>query len=231
MIWWRAPICVAAAFACIGATSSQLDSQYVLQRYARAVEAVPVPKAVVFSYTVSQAGPSNLDQRHTIYRSGLDVRDETLAVDGVALVRKIVRFSRRDDRYAVGRLAPRTAGYQMLFIRAVKDDGHLDYVYDATPLSAQSGASVDRIVIDGKRFLPRAVYFHTGGPEARGAGEVQYASFGKYWMPVLAMVDAHVNGEPARERITWSEYRFPSGLPTSTFEPPKPLPRATLPPV
>lgn len=203
---------------------TQLDSQYVLQRYALAIDAAPAPKYVVFTYAVSQLGPSNLEQRHTIYRSGNDVRDETLAVDGLALTRKVVRIARREDRYAVGRLAPRTVAYQMLFLRTVKDGTHVDYVYDVTPLLRQSGTSVDRMTIDGLRFLPRAIHFHTQGAGAHGTGEVQYAAFGPYWMPVVASVDASVGGKPARERITWGDYRFPEDLPPSTFQAPRPLP-------
>ncbi|MGA8532625.1 MAG: hypothetical protein WB615_00790 [Candidatus Tumulicola sp.] len=226
----RVSIAVAAAGLTLAAApvpSSPLDSQYVLQRYAMAIDAVPVPKNVVFTYTVSQAGPSNIEQRHTIFRSGPDVRDETLAVDGLALTRKIVRFSRRDDRYAVTRLAPRAVAYQILFLRAVKAERRFDYSYEVTPLLRQTGASVDRMTIDGSRFLPRVVAFHTNGAEAIGNGEVVYAPFGQYWMPVLATVDATVNGKPARERITWGDYRFPDALPPSTFQPPKPLPPAT----
>ena len=85
-----------------------LDSQYVLQRYAIAVQAVPTPKNVVFTYSVSQAGPSNIEQRHQIFRSGTNVRDELLAVDGLALSRKRVTFAKRENRYAIDRLAPRT---------------------------------------------------------------------------------------------------------------------------
>jgi hypothetical protein len=220
------------ALALLGATPPlQLDSQYVLQRYALALDAVPAPKDVVFTYTVSQAGPTNIEQRHTIYRSGTAIRDETLAVDGLALHRKRVRFSHREDRYAIARLAPRTVAYQMLFLRAVKDGHHVDYVYDATPLIRPSGAWIDRITIDGIKFLPRVLHFHTGTAKARGTGEVQYASFGKYWMPVLAVADATIAGKPARERIAWSDYRFPAELPPSTFQAPKPLPQATLPPI
>ncbi|MEO6836624.1 MAG: hypothetical protein ABI231_12075 [Candidatus Tumulicola sp.] len=209
---------------------SQLDSQYVLQRYSLAIDAVPVPKSVAFTYAVSQLGPTNIEQRHAIYRSGPDVRDETLGVDGVALARKIVRFSRRDDRYAVARLAPRAGTYAVLFLRTVKDGGHLDYAYEVTPLLRQSGASVDRVTIDGLKFLPRVVHFHTVGPNARGTGEVEYAPFGAYWMPVVATADATVNGKPARERITWGDYRFPESLPPSTFQPPRQLPPAIVPP-
>jgi hypothetical protein len=220
----------AAALALLGATPGQLDSQYVLQRYALAIDTVPVPKAVIFTYTVSQAGPSNLEQRHVIYRSGSDVRDETLAVDGVS--RKGVRFSRRDDRYAIATMAPRTAAYQLLFEKAVRDGRHVDYLYEATPLiRGASGATIDRVAIDGTTFLPRVLYFTTSGPNANGTGRIEYAAFGRYWMPVAADVNATVAGKPARERIVWSDYRFPESLPPSTFQSPKPLPIATLPPI
>ena len=36
-----------------------------------------------------------------------------------------------------------------------------------------------------------------------------------------------MKGKPARELITWSDYRFPASLPPSTFQPPEPLPHAT----
>jgi hypothetical protein len=220
-----------ALIATLGASSAELDSQYVLQRYTLAIDAVETPKAVIFTYTVAQAGPSNLEQRHVIYRSGSDVRDETLAVDGVALARKIVRFSHREDRYAVAKLAPRAASYELLYVRSIKDGHHVDYEYEASPLLRSLDASVDRVTIDGQRFLPRDVRFLTSGPDAHGVAHVTYAPFGKYWMPVTAEVDAVVDGKPARERIVWSDYRFPQSLPASTFVPPRPLPHATLPPV
>ncbi|MBV8117403.1 MAG: hypothetical protein JOZ01_05470 [Candidatus Eremiobacteraeota bacterium] len=228
----RSALAATLAVALLGAAPllrTALDSQYVLQRYALAIDAVPVPKNVVFTYTVSQVGPSNIEQRHTIFRSGPEVRDETLAVDGIALTRKIVRFSRRDDRYAVARLAPRAVAYQILFLRPVKEGSRFDYAYELTPLLHQPGASIDRMTIDAARFLPRVVHFQTIGLDAKGSGEVVYAPFGQYWMPVLATVDATINGKPARERITWGDYRFPEALPPSTFEPPKPLPPAPAP--
>lgn len=221
----------ALVLAAAGATPAQLDSQYVLQRYAVAIEAVAVPKAVIFTYTVSQAGPSNIDQRHVIYRNGPQVRDETLAVDGVALVHKIVTFARREDRYDVSRIAPRAASYEMLFVRSLKDGHHVDYEYDASPLLHGAGAVVDRVTIDGLKYLPKDVRFKTGATDATGTAHVEYAAFGKYWMPVTAEVTAVVNGKPARERIVWSDYRFPESLPPSTFEPPRPLPHPSLPPI
>lgn len=227
----RVLIALTLLLAAVGTTPEELDSQYVLQRYAVAIEAVPTPKAVIFTYTVSQAGPSNVDQRHVIYRSGLQVRDETLAVDGVALRHKIVTFSRREDRYEVARIAPKAAAYELLFVNSLKDGHHVDYQYDATPLVRGSGAAVDRVTIDGLKYLPKDVRFKTGSESANGVAHVQYAQFGKYWMPVLAEINAIVNGKPARERIVWSDYRFPDSLPPSAFESPRPLPHATLPPI
>jgi hypothetical protein len=229
-----------AAFAAIAAAlflgtapaSSELDSQYVLQRYALALVETPVPKLLVFGYTVSQAGLGNIEQRHELYRNGLSVRDETLAVDGVTLRQKTVRFGQREDRYAIDRIAPRSDTYQMLFLHTVRDGSHIDYVFDTTPILRQgAGMWVEQVTIDGIKFLPRRVRFHSEGVDAKGKGTIEYAAFGKYWLPVVATVDATVNGKPARERIAWSDYRFPPSLPSSTFLAPQPLPLASLPPI
>lgn len=225
----HAAACALALCALLGATPAALDSQYVLQRYAVAVAAVRVPRAVIYSYTVSQVGPSNIEQHHRIYRSGGAVRDETLSVDGITLGRKIVRFSRRSERYTVARFAPHSSEYEMLFLGTVRDGRHLDYQYETTPLSRGAGAWIDRVTIDGVRFLPRAVHFHSVGVAATGSGEIVFAPFGKYWMPVIANAQARVHGKPAREHIAWSDYRFPDSLPPSTFTHPEPLPPATPP--
>lgn len=223
----RAAALALAACALAGAAPLRLDSQDVLQRYARAVGAVQMPKVVVYSYTVSQVGPSNIEQRHQVYRSGSDVRDETLSVDGIALGRKIVRFSRREERYAVTRFAPRTDAYELLFLGTAKDGRHLDYVYEATPIAHPSGATIDRVTIDGESFLPRAVRFHGGGLDIAGTAQIEFGPVGTYWMPLSASAQARVKGKPARETIAWSEYRFPASLPASTFQAPAPLPNAT----
>jgi hypothetical protein len=221
---------VSAALLLLGASPLQLDSQYVLQRYMLAIDSVAQPKAVIFTYTVSQAGPTNIEQRHEIYRSGSDVRDETLAVDGVALVHKVVRFSHREDRYSILRIAPRTTNYEMLFLRTIKDGRRIDYLYDVSGMIRSPDVTIDRVAIDGTRYLPRIVYFTTENGDAKGSARIEYAPFGKYWMPVVAEVSAVVGGKVARERITWSDYRFPDTLPASAFVPPKPLPHATPPP-
>jgi hypothetical protein len=224
------PFALLAVLAALGATGGRMDSQYVLQRYASAIATAPAPKVVVFSYTVSQVGASNIEQHHRVYRSGLDVRDETLTIDGVPLSQKIVRFSQHEDHYTVGRFAPSPDAYELLFLGTAKDGRHLDYIYEATPLNRASATWVDRRTIDGASFLPRVVHFHTTGAQAEGSGVVEFAPFGNYWMPVLAKATARVKGKPASERIVWSDYRFPQSLPSSTFQAPRPLPIASIPP-
>jgi hypothetical protein len=225
----RALLCAACLCALLGAGGASLDSQYVLRRYAVAVAAAAPPKVVIFSYTVAQAGPSNIEEHHRIYRSGSDVRDETLSVDGIALSRKIVRFSQRPERYVVDRFAPRAADYELLFLGTAKDGHHLDYVYEATPLARPPGVWIDRVAIDGIKFLPRAVHFHTSGVDAAGIADIEFAPFGKYWLPVVADAQAHVKGKLAREHIVWSDYRFPQSLPPSTFSAPERLPTPPVP--
>jgi hypothetical protein len=220
-------VVIALALTLLGAGAPSLDSQYVLQRYALAIANVEPPKVVVYSYTVSQAGPSNIEQHHRIYRSGTAVRDETLSVDGIPLSRKIVRIAYRADRYSVERFAPRTDAYELLFLGTAKDGRHLDYVYEATPLNRSSPTWIDRVAIDGVKFLPRAVHFHSSGSDAAGTGEIEFASFGRYWMPVIADAQARVKGKIARERIVWSDYRFPESLPSSTFQRAQALPLPT----
>ena len=207
------------------------DSQFVLQRYELELGDLKAPPAMIFSYTVSQEGATTIEQRHRVYRSGLRVRDETLTDNGETLKPKVVQITRREDRYAIARLAPRSASYTFLFLRPVRNGASLDYEYEATPNRAESAFSVTRVVIDGTNYLPRTISVHTAGASASGDGQLEYGRSGGYWVPVAAMVQATVNGKPARERITWGEYRFPPSLPPSTFIAPKPLPTATLPPI
>jgi hypothetical protein len=219
-------------FALIGAAAPvSLDSQLVLSRYELEMNDLQTPKAMIFSYNVSQIGSTDIEQRHVIYRSGLNVRDETIAVDGIPLKPKIVAFGKRADRYAIANLAPRASVYTMLFIKAVRSGEHLDYRYELTPISPRDGFVATGLVVDGISFLPREIDFSTSSGAGHGHGMLVYGKSDTYWVPVYATVEAIVNGKPARERIAFGDYRFPAALPPSTFVPPKPLPHATLPPI
>jgi hypothetical protein len=202
-----------------------IDSQVVLTRYATALGNLVAPKAAIYSYDVSQAGPSDIEQRHRIYRSGSQIRDETLTVDGVSPKAAQIRVYRNADAYAIDQVAPRLALYRFLFLRAVKSGAHFDYLYQTTAL-VPGAYSVTRVLIDGTSWLPRTIWFRTASVNATGSGVLQYASVSGHWMPIVATVDALVDGKPARERITWDGYRFPPSLPVATFNAP-PLPPPT----
>ncbi len=209
---------VAGLFGLLLLGAAPLDSQLVLQNYARALARLSTPPYAIFSYAVSQAGPNDIEQRHRIYRSGLNVRDETISVDGAKPKTAAISIGRREDRYAVGKLAPRPGLYELLFVRPIVIGARTDYLFDAVPFAkGATGFVVTHVTIDGEAFLPRSIGFHSTSLATRGDGEIRYAAFAGNWMPVLATVRASVNGQPARERIAFGDYRFPTSLPPSTF--------------
>lgn len=200
-------------------------------RYATTLIAQKTPKFVVFAYAVSQAGPYNIEQMHRVYRSGLSVRDETLALDGRALkpADRIVRIARYRDRYALASLAPRLADYTLRFESAKRTGDRFTYGFRAIPTVGGLTYAVDSVAIDGKTFLPSNIRFHLTGRAAKAAGTARFGRFGRYWMPVEVSVTAKISGKPARERIAFSGYQFPESLPKSTFRAPKPLPTPASP--
>jgi hypothetical protein len=219
----------ALASALLGAAPAQMDSQVVLARYAAALARFAPPANVVFTYSVSQAGPHNIEQLHRIYRSGQRVRDETLAIDGQSLKHKATRFAQYRDRYSVDRLAPREAEYTLLFLSAKREGKHYQYTYEAIPLIRSSAFVVQRLTIDGASFLPSSLQFRTAREVVQGNGQISYGRIGTHWVPTVVQVTATVRGKPARERIAFSAYAFPRRLPLSTFAGPKPLPARALP--
>ncbi len=195
----------------------QIDSQVVSIRYFAHIATVVAPKAVIFQYAVSQSGTNSIEQTHRIYRAAGKQRDETLAVDGVALKPVQIRFSHYHDRYAITALAPRAALYTFLLLRARRVAHHFEYTYSAIPLVRISSFTVTSFTIDGSSYLPSAIHFHSSNASATGVGAVMYAKSGAYWMPTQAVVNARIGRKPARERIAWSQYRFPTSMPKSTF--------------
>ncbi len=195
----------------------QLDSQVVLERYFARLSTFQQPKAVIFQYSISQSGPNNIEQTHRVYRNARLQRDETLAVDGVALKPPAIRISNYHDHYTIGTLAPRPGVYAFLLLRAHRVSNHIAYTYSTVPLAGVGGFAVTSFTIDGSSYLPSAIRFHTVSGAVSGSGVVDYAKFGRYWMPTDATVRARIARKPARERIAWSQYRFPSAMPKSTF--------------
>ena len=206
-----------------------LDSQMVLERYASRLLTTEAPKTMVFTYSVSQAGPQTIEQTHRIYRSGDLVRDETLQVDGQSLKIKITRIARYRNRYALDTLAPRMTEYAFLFMRSTKSGAAYAYQYKAVPLGATGSFQVTGMTIDGKTFLPSEIRFKTSARNISGTGSVAFGRSGKYWVPTSVSIHAKIAGKPASERITFTAYQFPRSLPKSTFHSPRPLPTPVVP--
>ena len=223
----RVALALTLTFIAAVSVPKTLDSQAVLNHYATRLLREEGPKVLVFSYTVSQLGPRDIEQTHRVYRSGDLVRDETLMVDGVR--QKNIRIARYRNRYTLENLAPRVTQYAFLFERSMRSGNAVQYSYRAVPLGATSGFTVDAITIDGRTYLPSLIRFHTLGATMRGNGSVAFAKAGKYWVPSSANVDARIGGKSARERITFTAYQFPESLPRSTFQSPRPLPTPVLP--
>lgn len=218
-----------ALIAAAALASAPLDSQAVLERYASKLLTTEAPKTMVFTYSVSQAGPESIEQSHRIYRSGELVRDETLAVDGQALKIKRTRIVRYRNRYAIETLAPRMTEYAFLFLRSVRSGSGYSYVYKAVPLGATGAFQVVGLTISGSSYLPSEIRFKTAAGKIKGAGTISFARADKYWVPTIVSIQATIAGKPARERITFSAYQFPRSLPKSTFQSPRPLPTPVLP--
>lgn len=211
------------------AQAKPLDPQIVLDRYTAHLASTHDPKNVIFTYSVTQVGPSNINQTHHIYRSGTLVRDETLAIEGRAPAVKITRISRYRNRYSIGNLAPRTSEYAFFFLRRVRSGDHYAYVYRTVPLGPALAYEVNRILIDSKRFLPSEIDFRTASGGVVGNGTIDFSGAGKYWIPTTVNIRAKVGKKSARERIAFSGYDFPRTLPKSTFQAPKPLPSPAIP--
>lgn len=222
----RALAAIAALLALTGAVP--LDSQLVLQYYAARLLKSDEPKVMIFTYTVSQAGPHDIEQTHRIYRSGDLVRDETLMVDGTRS--KSIRIARYRNRYTLENLAPRMTQYAFIFERPQRSGNAVSYVYRALPLGPAAGFVVDGITIDGRTFLPSEIRFHAAGAAMKGRGTISFGRSGKYWVPVSVNVEASAGGKAAREHFAFTSYQFPESLPKSTFQGPRPLPTPALPP-
>lgn len=218
-----------ALIAAVALSGAPLDSQAVLQRYASHLLTTEAPKTLVFTYSVSQAGPQAIEQSHRVYRSGDLVRDETLQVDGQTLKIKITRIARYRNRYTIDTLAPRMTEYAFLFLRSTRSGNAYSYEYKAVPLGATGSFVVDGMTIDGRTFLPSEIRFRSHSGSISATGSISFGKASKYWVPTVAAVQATIAGKPARERITFTSYQFPSSLPKSTFQSPRPLPSPVLP--
>jgi hypothetical protein len=195
----------------------------VLAKYHTALAALKEPRDVVFEYTLQQTGTRTLEQSHRVFRSGKDERDETTAVNGTRSTAPVVRiFRNRPYRYSVAALAPQPAAYDFTFAGLHRDGKHVDYVFALTPKKPKPGITFTQVAIDGVTFLPQSVSF--AGDQHAARGSVTFGKAERYWVARGASAQANVPGGIARERLAFAAWRFPKGLPRSTFAMPRPLP-------
>ncbi len=195
-----------------------LEPDTVLVRYADALAGVKRPPAVSFDFWIEQLGLRNIEQLHRVYRSGTSERDETLSIDGYPLRTPEVRILlNRGYRYDITAVAPRLDEYVFALVNTLRSGNHYAYTF-ATEPRAPRPFVVSGVTIDGETFLPSTVRFSVTGGNARGDGRLRYGKAGRYWVVSDATVAVRLaDGKPARERIVWSHYRFPTTLPTATF--------------
>jgi hypothetical protein len=201
----------------------------VIAKYQAALKSLKEPRVFTVEYTMQQTGSRTLDQRHRIFRSGTDERDETLAVNGSRSKYPVVRiFRRRPYRYTVAALAPKPGAYDFVYAGPHRNGKHVDYVFDLLP-KKQAPLVFTRVTVDGVTFLPQSVAFATA--QHAGRGSVTFAKAERYWVARTASAQAGSSGTVTREQIAFSKWRFPSALPRGTFAAPRPLPtlRPTLP--
>ncbi len=194
----------------------------ILQRYADALAGLPRPAYVIFEISVEQSGVYNIEQTHRIYRNQTRERDEMLSTEGTKLKIPAVRIGASPYHYDVTRLAPRPGEYTFAFAGMRQLEGRPAYAFRTTSMATAAYAATS-VWIDTQRFLPLAIEFHTVAGTTRGAGRITFRPLGPYWVARDVTLTADVAGKVARERITWTTYRFPERLPPSTFAPPRPV--------
>jgi hypothetical protein len=188
----------------------------VLARYAAALAETRTPAVLTFEYTLEQSGTRNGEQRHRVFRSGNDERDELLVADGRKLTPPSVRiFHNRPNRYTLERLAPRPGTYAFRFVGENHGARGAAYVFAANA-RVPGPFKVTSVTIDATTFLPTAIAFET---THEGRGTVSFAPFDRYWMPTDVNVRANYGNQPVTERLGFTQYRFPATLPPGTFAP------------
>jgi hypothetical protein len=201
--------------------------EVVVAKYAAAIKTVKEPRVFSVEYTIEQTGTRALQQTHRIYRSGTNERDETIAVNGTRPAAPLVRIFRRAYRYTVAALAPKPSAYDFSYAGPHKSGKHVDYVFDLMPKRGSPAFAFTQVTIDGVTFLPSSIAFATS--QHAGRGEVRFAKSDRWWVARSAVAQAKVARGVAKERLTFTRWRFPATLPRSTFAAPRPLPTSRAP--
>mgnify|MGYP001297514312 CR=1 FL=1 len=241
MVSRRAAFCFAVlvlgAAACLLAPPALAVTKLeALARYRAQMERVHPPGRFVVEYAETRSGPTRVvTETHRLYRNDAgDERNETIAVNGSPLVPAFVRVFQRDAwPYDVTQFLVSADAYDAKYVGTVIVDGRRAYEYAVTAKSQVSFA-VTALYVDVIRYLPIKETFDVSGTACAGHGAVDFGPADKFWMPIVVSAKCSVAGQdvPAAgaaqpsartgysQTIRFSNYRFPSALPTDIFAAP-----------
>lgn len=196
--------------------SQAMDAAAVLARYRTNIAMYRTPPIMSFTYTIDQVGDHGLSQTHLMYRSGLMVRDETIALGSMHVRPHIHIYRSRVPHYAVENVAPREPLYQFAYLGTHSEGSEKLYDYlVSTP--RKYGFIVTKVSIDGTRCLPAAIDFRTRNGAMQGEGTLRYAAADDAWVITEAAAAGHGMRHALREHLVFSDYHFPGSLPPATF--------------
>jgi len=202
-----------------------------LETYRSALARVQPPPNVVFEYLETRIGPERVvTEKHLVYRnrSG-DERNETVAVNGSAVVPAFVRIYHRDAwPYDASQFAVSADAYAATYAGTTIVGGRRTYRYAVVAASPEAFAITD-LFIDVDRYLPVKESFSVSGSGCSGSGEIDFAPAAAYWMPLEIKTTCSTPGPSTsdvagankpvvyRESIVFGNYRFPTAIPSEIF--------------
>lgn len=219
----RLVLALAAAAVPAFASAQTLPSpDPVLVRYKSALGRLPQIANIVFQYSESRSGPTRaLEEEHRVYRrSDGEERNETIGVNGAAVVPAIVRYATKPVwPYDVRAFVVDPADYNVLATGRTIVTGKRAYGY-STVRVAPTDFSVTGLYLDVVRYLPLRMTFEVTGGGCSGKGSIDFGPVGVQWLPTSANVSCSVaqGAGTFKESVTFTDYAFPVTLPPDVFE-------------
>lgn len=192
-----------------------------IDRYRAALAALPPLKDMVFQYSESRTGPTRtLVELHRVYRrvDGAE-RNETIAVNGEAVIPAIVHYSTRPDwPYDVRAFAVSPDEYDLMPIGPKLVNGKRAYGISAVRTTTGDFA-VTGVFLDETTWLPLRETYSVTGSGCTGTGSINFGRSGGTWLPTSTQVSCTVGtgGATFKESIAFSGYTFPPSLPADIF--------------
>jgi hypothetical protein len=191
-------------------------------KYRAALAALPAMGNVVFDYVETRSGPARaLTEAHRVYRDAAgDERDETTAVDGVAVIPPIVKFSSSPDwAYDPHGFAADADDYQTMALGASSLYGKRVLRFSAVRTTAGDFA-LTMLFLDPVSALPVREEFTAAGGGCSGSGWIEFGKVDRRLMPTVVTVTCAdtATGQSFKQTIRFTGYRFVRTLPPQAFE-------------